>query len=406
MDKIGAFIRQLNEESPAAVLCGQNDALTIVRLKSPKGGSYVVFNPQCRASLEMKNASLRYFPTLDDATLHVYNIMAIYRGAESRFPAHMYEGYILVPSASFAQITVVVMYQVQMREKEKSLKAKQASPPGMKVTLNGPVQEEPGKETESTASLGSKSGKKIFKGDMDEMEALAAAIMESSRSLIGRMEGSDQESTSHGSTSASDGANSSDSQPSRLSPKRNGTPPWFGHPPMASTSSGHMRGAATIEDLPGADKPPSYDNVSRVVTGQSLDSDIQEALRLQADFDDDEASLALAIKLSLEEDERARQEAASSVPVPVLAPAPPSPPPVLVTKGPTCPICGGECEESRMERVSICGHATCRICLRQYVGGRIRAAGLKGRGTIMCPVCQPDQENRGIVLQTVAELIG
>lgn len=101
------FVRRLQDGPSATVICGQNDTLTIVCVDT----SFIVFNPHCRASVDMQDPSLRYFPTAEQAVKHVYNIMAIYRGAESESLEHLFAGYIVIPSDSFAQSEAVAKYQ-------------------------------------------------------------------------------------------------------------------------------------------------------------------------------------------------------------------------------------------------------------------------------------------------------
>lgn len=129
--------------------------------------------------------------------------------------------------------------------------------------------------------------------------------------------------------------------------------------------------------------------------GDNDDLDLEAAYRLQAQMDAEKASIALAIQLTKEEE--AQELASRKIPTP-----PPSPTPALTLPpkrvGPmksSCSLCRVECEEDQIKRISICGHLTCRICLRQHVGASLRASGIRGRGLIPCPVCQPDQPNKG-----------
>jgi hypothetical protein len=106
---------------------GQNDALTIIGVSSESmPSSYIVFNPQCRASTDLGGASLRIFPTVEETVGHVYNITAIHRGVESNSPRHMYSGYILVPHVDTISSghETTSQYQVNTRLLQAALKLK------------------------------------------------------------------------------------------------------------------------------------------------------------------------------------------------------------------------------------------------------------------------------------------
>ena len=179
------------QDAPAAiVLSGHNDAVTVIRAPSlsklTKKAAYIVFNPQCRASVEMKGLSLRYLPTLDDAVNHIYNILAIHRGAESSAPEHMCAGYTLIPSAVFAQSRTVVVYQADLRVQEGKpavMKPLTEIPSARKNTLETEVHS-PHIQQDGSVKATVKPRNGALTGDLEEAEALAAALHESSQSSI------------------------------------------------------------------------------------------------------------------------------------------------------------------------------------------------------------------------------
>ena len=145
-------------------------------------------------------------------------------------------------------------------------------------------------------------------------------------------------------------------------------------------------------DTPGAhvlQKQAKMSDAPQQEADPDEEANFQKARKIQDQLDaefaaEEEASFALAIKLSfgdLEGDDAA-----------VTQPHLPTP---VATMQPACAVCTDVYNEDRMVRVSGCGHPVCRPCMRQYVGGQVRAAGLRGRGIIYCPVCQEDDPNRG-----------
>lgn len=126
----------MRDESSAAIIAGQNDALTIVGAPSKRGGkplSFIVFNPQCRASTDLGGASLRFFPTVEETVQHVYNITAIHRGGESNAPRHMYSGYILVPPGDIVspRHEIASQYQANIRLLQETLELKNTRARGL-----------------------------------------------------------------------------------------------------------------------------------------------------------------------------------------------------------------------------------------------------------------------------------
>lgn len=140
LQNICELLAQLGSMRSVAVLVGQNDALTVAPLpslsKSSMSTCYVVFNPQCRASRDMGGASLRYFSNISETARHVYNVISIHRGTNSKDPGHFYTGYVLVPAELFGigdemaavyQANVSVLQAnteiAAMKEKELALRA-------------------------------------------------------------------------------------------------------------------------------------------------------------------------------------------------------------------------------------------------------------------------------------------
>ena len=86
-----------------------------------------MFNPRCRASLDLGSASLRFFLTAEEAFLHVYNVISIHRGDESSAPQYAYAGYMFGPKSAnntSPRQEVDSHYQSNIRLLERTLQLK------------------------------------------------------------------------------------------------------------------------------------------------------------------------------------------------------------------------------------------------------------------------------------------
>jgi hypothetical protein len=168
---------------------GQNDALTIVGVSSESSGkpsSYIVFNPQCRASTDLGGASLRIFPTVEETVGHVYNITAIHRGVQSKAPRHMYGGYILVPQVDTISPghEIASQYQANIRLLQttlelKTIKAGELSSIAEIGSLQSRTESELQGEMDAFARRDAILAEIVaLKLDLEDVHAITASILE------------------------------------------------------------------------------------------------------------------------------------------------------------------------------------------------------------------------------------